>query len=94
MYESDGPCPTCLQPTDNFGDHTLCCGHGGERITHHNTLLDHLHQLAVSAALNSSKESRFLFPGQNTRPADVFIPNPRQDATVAGAVTTPGFALD
>ena len=109
VFESDGPCPACLQYSDSMGDHALCCGHGGERITRHNNLRDHLHQLAASAALNPSKESRFLLPGQDRRPADVFIPNwaagldaaldvtvvnPLQVATLAEAAVTPGYALE
>ena len=38
VYELEGPCPLCLQPSDRYGDHALCCGTGGERITRHNTL--------------------------------------------------------
>ena len=109
VYEEEGPCPACLQVSDVFGDHALCCGHGGERITRHNQLRDHLHQLAASAALGPSKESRFLLPGQDRRPADVFIPNwaagldaalditvvnPLQSFTVAEASATPGHALE
>ena len=108
VYEQDGPCPLCLQPSDRFGVHALCCGTGRERITRHNTLRDHLHQLAASAALNPSKESRFLLPGQNLRPADILIPswaggldtaldvtvvNPLQAALVVGVAATPGHAL-
>ena len=108
VYEEEGPCPACLQVSDVFGDHALCCGHGAERITRHNQLRDHLHQLAASAALGPSKESRFLLPGQDRQPADVFIPNwaagldtaldvtvvnPLQSFTMAGAASTPGHAL-
>ena len=59
--------------------------------------------------LNPTKEARFLIPGQERRPADVFIPrwagglgaaldvtvvNPLQSATVAEAAVTPGHALN
>ena len=109
VYEKDGPCPACLQKSDCYGDHALCCGYGGERITRHNNIRDHLHQLAASAALNPTKESRFLLPGQNRRPADVFIPNwaagldaaldvtvvnPLQSSLVAGAAASPGHAAE
>ena len=55
------------------------------------------------------KEGRFLLPGCDRRPADVFIPgwaagrdaaldvtvvNPLQAGTVSGASITPGYALD
>ena len=109
VYEEEGPCPACLCPSDKFGDHALCCGHGGERITRHNQIRDHLHNLAASAALGPTKENRFLLPGQDRRPADVFIPswaggldaafdvtvvNPLQEATLAEAAATPGYALE
>ena len=86
----------------------MSCGTGGERISRHNHLRDALHEMAVSAGLAPTKEGRFLLPGDNKRPADVFIPfwdggrdaalgvtvvNPLQAATVGGAATTPGFAL-
>ena len=48
----EGPCPLCLQPSNIYGDHTLSCGTGGERITRHNGLRDHLYQIAASAGLN------------------------------------------
>ena len=65
--------------------------------------------MAAAAVLNPVKEGRFLLPGTDRRPADVFIPNwsagldaalditvinPLQQATVDGAATTPGFSLD
>ena len=86
----------------------MSCGTGGERISRHNHLRDALHEMAVSAGLAPTKEGRFLLPGDDRRPADVFIPywaggrdaaldvtvvNPLQAATVGGAATTPGFAL-
>ena len=107
VYNEEGPCPACLQISDVLGDHALCFGHGGEPITRHNQLRDHLRDLAASAALGPTKESRFLLPGQDRRPADVFIPNwaagldaafdvtvvnPLQSFTVSGAATTPGHA--
>ena len=64
--------------------------------------------MAVSAGLAPTKEGRFLLPGDDRRPADVFIPywaggrdaaldvtviNPLQAATLAGAAATPGHAL-
>ena len=86
----------------------MSCGTGGERIARHNHLRDALYDMAVSAGLAPTKEGRFLLPGDDRRPADVFIPhwaggrdaaldvtvvNPLQAATVAGAATTPGHAL-
>ena len=108
MYDSDGPCPACLQFSDSLGDHALCCGHYGERITRHNQIRDHLFSIAQAAALGPVKEGRFLLPGADRRPADVFVPswaegldaaldvtvvNPLQGAMVQQAATTAGHAL-
>ena len=108
LYARSGQCPACSKDSDRLGDHAMCCGTGGERIARHNHLRDSLHAAAVSAALGPTKEERFLLPGSGRRPGDVFIPhwtggrdtaldvtvvNPLQAATVAGAATTPGFAL-
>ena len=38
VYDKDGPCPACLQHSDRYGDHALCCGHWGERIARHNAI--------------------------------------------------------
>ena len=109
VYEQDGPCPACLQHSDKYGDHALCCGHWGERITRHNDIRDHIFQMAATAVLNPVKEGRFLLPGTDRRPADVYISNwaagldaalditvinPLQQATVDEAATTPGHSLN
>ena len=75
IYDSEGPCPACLRPSDRYGDHALCCGHWGERITRHNNIRDHVHNLAASAVLNPTKEGRFILPGSDRRPADILLPN-------------------
>ena len=108
IYEKEGPCPACLRPSDTYGDHALCCGSWGERITRHNHLRDHIHSMAAAAVLNPIKEGQHLLPGDSRRPADVLIPNwaqgrdaamditiihPLQRETVAGAATSPGHAL-
>ena len=109
IYNSAGPCPACDHPSDVMGDHALVCGFGGERIARHNLLRDALHQTAAAAGLAPTKEGRALIPGNNMRPADVFIPHwsggrdaaldvtvthPLQDRTRAGAAVTPGYAMD
>ena len=108
VYQSAGPCPACLRPSDRFGDHALSCGYWGERITRHNILRDTIFSTAASAALSPVKEGRFLLPGVDRRPADVLLPNwaggrdaaldvtvinPLQQLTLRGAATTPGHAL-
>ena len=108
VYDRAGPCPACLRHSDALGDHAMCCGHQGERISRHNSLRDAIHTTAAAAALNPVKEGRYLLPGNNRRPADVYIAgwaagqdaalditvvNPLQEATVQGAAATPGHAL-
>ena len=108
VYDREGPCPACLKPSDTYGDHALCCGSWGERITRHNHIRDHIHSMAAAAVLNPAKEVQHLLPGVDRRPADVLIPNwaqgrdaalditiihPLQRETVAGASTNPGHAL-
>ena len=92
-----------------MGDHALCCGTGGERISRHNALRDAFFDTAVSAGLGPSKEGRFLLPGADRRPADILVSlwaggrdaafdvtvvHPLQDATVVRAATEPGHALN
>ena len=109
VYAEEGPCPACHHPSDVFGDHALSCGHWGERITRHNSIRDQVHNMAATAMLNPVKEGRFILPGCDRRPADVFLPNwaagrdaalditvinPLQQATLEGAAREPGHALD
>ena len=108
VYDRAGPCPACLRPSDALGDHAMCCGSGGERISRHNALRDAIFDTAASAGLAPVKEGRFLLPGADRRPADVLLPHwaggrdvaldvtvihPLQDATMPNAATTPGSAL-
>ena len=108
VYDRAGPCPACQRHSDALGDHALCCGHQGERISRHNALRDAIYDTAAAAALNPIKEGRYLLPGNNRRPADVYIAgweagkdaalditvvNPLQEALVQEAAATPGHAL-
>ena len=108
LYTQEGPCPSCLRLSDAQGNHAMCCGSGGERISRHNNLRDQVHDTAMAAGLGPVREVRFLLPGQDSRPADVLLPhwiagkdaaldltvvNPCQVATVVGAATTAGHAL-
>ena len=109
VFDTAGPCPACLRQSDVFGDHALCCGSGGERISRHNALRDALYETAVAAGLGPTKEGRFLLPGNDRRPADILVPHwssgkdaamdvtvvmPLKQAILTGSATTPGFALD
>ena len=106
VFASEGPCPACHRPSDKLGDHALNCGYSGERISRHNMLRDAIYEVAAGAALSPVKEGRFLLPGADRRPADVFIrgwqggqdaaldvtvTNPLKDDTRAGAAATPGY---
>ena len=108
IFDQEGPCPACLRPSDALGDHALCCGVGGERISRHNALRDAFFDTAARAGLGPTKEGRFLLPGDDHRPADVLLPHweagrdgaldvtvihPFQAATVAQAAEEPGHAL-
>ena len=74
MFDRDGPCPACLQPSDRFGDHSVGCASLGERIARHNYLRDALYHTAQSANLAPLREERALLPGGD-RPADVLLPH-------------------
>ena len=91
-----------------MGDHSLVCNTGGERNVRHNAVRDAIFDTAAAAALAPLREVRDLLPGNNRRPADVFLRNwaggldaaldvtvthPLQDAYRAGAAATPGHAI-
>ena len=84
------------------------CSSGGERISRHNSLRDCFHDLAREAGLGPRKEVRFLLPGRDSRPADIYLPNwcggkdmaldvtvvnPLQDSLVSQAAQASGHAL-
>ena len=109
VFATDGPCPACQRHSDKLGDHALNCGYSGERISRHNMLRDAIFEVAAAAALSPVKEGRFLLPGADRRPADVFIrgweggqdaaldvtvTNPLKDETRAGAAATPGHGAN
>jgi hypothetical protein len=74
VFSSAGPSLACPAPSDQLGDHDLCCAFQGERFASHNALPDALHATAAAAALSPFKESRFLLPGSGRKPADIFLP--------------------
>ena len=108
IFQVEGACVACGQPSDRYGDHAIACGSQGERIARHNHLRDALYHTAISASLSPTKEDRALLPGVDHRPADVLIPNwagglhaaldvtvinPLQIQTLERAATDPGYAL-
>ena len=62
VFDQRGPCPACLQESDVLGDHALCSGSGGERISRHNALRDAIFETAVAAG-----------PGQLRRVVSSFL---------------------
>ena len=69
-------CPMvgCRAHSDKYGDHTMSCAHGWERIAKHNHLRDAVYGAAVQAGLGPLKEPAGLLPGSDKRPADVLLP--------------------
>ena len=74
VFSSAGPCPACSAPSDQLGDHALCCATDGTRISRHNALRDALHATAVAAGIGATKENQHLLPGSSRKPADVMLP--------------------
>ena len=74
IYRTAGPCPACGAHSDTLGDHTLCCGSAGERVSRHNALRDAIYSTNVAASLGPSREGRFLLPDDARRPVDILMP--------------------
>ena len=60
IYRTAGPGPACGAHSNTLGDHALCCGSAGERVSRHNVLRDAFYSTAVAASLGSTREGRFL----------------------------------
>ena len=58
---------------DSQGYHSLTCLEGGYVGIRHNALRDELLHACKSACLNPGRETPFLLPGSDQRPADVFL---------------------
>ena len=58
-FPESGPCTSCGEDSDEFGDHAIGCGKEGERIVRHNVLRDALHHTAKQASLAPAR-----VPGQ------------------------------
>ena len=74
VYQTEGPCKSCNNPSDTLGDHAVGCGSDGERIWRHNIIRDAIFMTAKSASLSPAKEENSLLPGSAEKPADVYIP--------------------
>ena len=75
LYSQDGTCPSCLGQSDCMGDHAITCMRHGEIIARHNNIRDAIFEVARSANLAPRKEEAALIPSNNSKPADVLIPN-------------------
>ena len=93
---------------DRFGDHQVGCGGNVDRIARHNPIRDVLFSAAQYAALAPTKEAPSLVSSSHSRPADILFPHwshgrpaaldvsiilPLQHLTLAGAASSPGYAL-
>jgi hypothetical protein len=70
------PCPLCKQTMDIYGDHALCCGKSGDRITRHNRLRNLVFKLADTGLLAPELEKLGILgvtDKTRRRPGDVSI---------------------
>lgn len=108
LHSGSYPCPECHSIADEFGDHQVGCGGGGDRIMRHNSIRDVIFSAAQSAALAPTREAPGVIPVSLSRPADVLLPtwsygrpaaldvhviSPLQQQTINAAASTPGHAL-
>ena len=104
----EGQCSACPSVSDTLGDHAVSCGWGGERIARHDAIRDCLYATCTQAGLGPTREDRALIPGNEARPADIFLPrwtagkdtalditvvNPLSATYVNQSAATPGHAL-
>ena len=61
LYRQEGPCPSCHHFSDALGNHAMCYGSGGERISHHIHLRNHLHDTAVAPGCHLSAHRGGIF---------------------------------
>ena len=61
--------------SDHYGDHSVGCSYGGERVGRHNAQRDAVFQAAQQSVLSPRREEPFLMPSGMERPADIYIPN-------------------
>ena len=90
VADEDAACPFCDGVADRFGDHSLCCTCGGDRVKRHNRLRSLLACRAQAAGLQTEVEKPGLLPPRvecdgapedgvrrpaGRRPADVWVGN-------------------
>ena len=78
VSSSSVPCPLCKQTMDIYGDHALCCGKSGDRITRHNRLRNVVFKLADTGLLSPDLEKLGILgvtDKTRRRPGDVSIKN-------------------
>src|SRR6185312_11151194 len=78
VSSSSVPCPLCKQTMDIYGDHALCCGKSGDRITRHNRLRNVVFKLADPGLLSPDLEKLGILgvtDKTRRRPGDVSIKN-------------------
>lgn len=71
-------CPFCMQSMNQFGDHALCCGKGGDTITRHNRIRNACYKFADHGGMQPVLEKQGILGDDkdkiNRRPGDVAIP--------------------
>ena len=66
---------TLREGPDALGDHALCCGTGGERISRHNNLRDALFDTAMAAGLGPVKEGKMTAAAEDCQQQGIaFLP--------------------
>lgn len=76
LTADDNYCSLCSEHVmlDSLGHHQVTCSTGGFVVRRHNMIRDGLYHLCRMAGLNPEKE-RGSFGGDQSRPADILIPN-------------------
>jgi hypothetical protein len=71
-------CHFCMQSMNQFGDHALCCGKGGDTITRHNRIRNACYKFADHGGMQPELEKQGILGDDkdktNRRPGDVAIP--------------------
>ena len=74
LYSQDGTCPSCLGQS-NCIDHAITGMRHGEIVARNNNIHDAIFEVARSTNLAPRKEEAASIPSNNSKPAEVLIPN-------------------
>jgi hypothetical protein len=73
VYASDSTCSACNKPMPICGNHAVECGVRGDLIRRHNSICAVVADMATQGGLAPIREMRGLIPGNQEKPADVYI---------------------